>query len=254
MTSSDATVSLTRGRSLDGRVALVTGAAGKLGQAICEEFEACGASVFRVDVHGACDLEADLSTVEGNRAAVDGVVATHGALDILVLNAGVQHMAPIPEFPLEEWDRLIGVMLSGPFYAMQAAWPHLIRALHGRILVTASTSSFAAERFKAAYVAAKHGVAGLVKVAAREGAESGLTVNAVAPGWMFSAMAQGQIADRVRLLGLSEEEVVRRMKADQAADRFVEPAEVAALLTFLAGPAASGITGTCIPVDLGALA
>jgi len=240
--------------ALAGRVALVTGAAGALGRAVTDEFEARGATVAGVDLQGEGCLHADVATAEGNRAAVAATVAEHGRLDILVLNAGIQHMAPLPTFPEERWRRLLDVMLTGPFLAMQAAWPHLVERPGGRILVTASTSSFVAERYKAAYVAAKHAVLGLVKVAALEGAEHGLTANAVAPSWMRTPLVENQVADRVRLLGRTREEVIAEMVGEQAAPRFVEPAEVAATLAFLAGERASGITGACIPVDLGAMA
>jgi 3-hydroxybutyrate dehydrogenase len=241
-------------RSLAGRVALVTGAAGALGRVVCEEFAARGAEVVGVDLVGDDCLHADVGSEEGARAMIAEAVARHGRLDVLVLNAGVQHMAPLPDFPPEQWRRLLDVMLTGPFLAIRAAWPELIRRPGGRILVTASTSSYVAERFKAAYVAAKHGVLGLVKVAALEGAEHGLTANAVAPSWMRTPLVENQVADRVRLLGKSEAEVVAEMVGDQAAPRFVEPSEVATTLAFLAGPGASGVTGACVPVDLGALA
>jgi 3-hydroxybutyrate dehydrogenase len=239
---------------LDARVAVVTGAAGALGRAIVEKFTASGATVVGVDLQGDGCLPADIGTPEGNRAMVATVLEQHGRLDILVLNAGTQHMAPIAEFPEEQWHRLLDVMLTGPFLAIRAAWPELIRRPGGRILVTASTSAFAAERYKAAYVAAKHGVLGLVKVAALEGADHGLTANAVAPSWMRTPLVENQVADRVRLLGKPGAEVIAELVAEQAAKRFVEPAEVAATLAFLASPAASGITGACVPVDLGALA
>lgn len=240
--------------SLEGRVALVTGAAGDLGQAICETFRARGATVFGVDIKGEATMHADLSTVAGNSEAVDAVVAEHGGLEILVLNAGLQRMAPIAELPAADWHELLDVLLSGPFHAMQRAWPHLTKEPGGRVLVTASTSSFVAESYKAAYVAAKHGVLGLVKVAAMEGATQGLTANAVAPGWMWTGMAEGQLADRMRLLGRSREEVLAEMASDQPAQRLVKTEEVAATLAFLACPVAAAINGVCVPVDLGALA
>lgn len=242
------------GTRLDGRVALVTGAAGALGQAVSARLAARGAEVFGVDLNGSCDLRADLATVEGNRRAVESAVNQLGRLDVLVLNAGLQYMAPIADLPPDQWGRLIDVMLSGPFFLMQAAWPHLTSRFGGRIIVTASTSSFVAERYKAPYVAAKHGVLGLVKVAALEGVQHGLTVNAVAPAWMWTPMAQKQVADRARLLDLPEADVAAEMASAQPAQRFVEADEVAATIAFLASPEASGITGSCVPVDLGALA
>jgi 3-hydroxybutyrate dehydrogenase len=145
-------------------------------------------------------------------------------------------------------------MLTGPFLAIREAWPHLTREPGGRILVTASTSSMVGERFKAAYVAAKHGVVGLVKVAALEGGAHGLTANAVAPSWMRTPLVEHQLADRVRLTGHDEQTVLAGMVAEHATKRFVEVTEVAATLAFLASPAASAISGACVPVDLGALA
>jgi 3-hydroxybutyrate dehydrogenase len=240
--------------SLTGRVALVTGANGQLGRAITDEFTARGGIVFGADLRGDGCFHADLGTAAGNRDAVATAVAKYGRLDILVLNAGLQHMAPLHEFPDAEWERLLSVMLTGPFFAIKHAWNYLTRESGGRIVATASTSSFVAERYKAAYVAAKHGLLGLVKVAALEGADLGLTANAVAPSWVRTAMVEDQLADRVRLLGLSKQEVIEQLVAEHATGRFVEPAEVAAVLAFLAGPGASAITGACIPVDLGALA
>jgi 3-hydroxybutyrate dehydrogenase len=241
-------------RPLADRVVLLTGAAGALGSAIRTHFEELGAAVVGADLHGSDCVHADIGTVEGNRLAIDTTVAAHGRLDILVLNAGVQHMAPLDAFPEERWRALLDVMVTGPFLAIRHAWPHLTARPGGRILVTASTSSFVGERFKAAYVTAKHGVLGLVKVAALEGAVHGLTANAVAPSWMRTPLVENQVADRVALLGLPEDEVIAGMVDEHAVGRFVEPSEVAATLAFLASPAASGITGACVPVDLGALA
>jgi 3-hydroxybutyrate dehydrogenase len=254
MTSVTATAEGAGELPLAGKVAVVTGADGALGRAVRERFAADGAAVVGVDLRGDDCLYADVATSEGNRTAVQAALEIHGALDILVLNAGVQHMAPLQEFPLAAWDRLLGVMLTGPFLAVREAWPHLTREPGGRILVTASTSSVVGERFKAAYVAAKHGVIGLVKVAALEGGAYGLTANAVAPSWMRTPLVEGQLADRVRLSGIDEQSALAEMVAEHATKRFVEVAEVASALAFLASPAASAITGACVPVDLGALA
>ena len=254
MSAEAAPAAIRVGATLLDRVAVVTGAAGALGRAIVEEFTQRGATVVGVDLDGEDCVHADIGTSEGNATIVETTLRRHGRLDLLVLNAGTQHMAPLAEFPEAKWHQLLDVMLTGPFLAIKAAWPELIRHPGGRVLVTASTSSFVAERYKAGYVAAKHGVLGLVKVAALEGAEHGLTANAVAPSWMRTPLVDGQVADRVRLLGKSEAEVVAGLVSEQAVPRFVEPAEVAAVLAFLASPAASAITGSCLPVDLGALA
>jgi 3-hydroxybutyrate dehydrogenase len=239
---------------LSGRVAILTGAAGGLGSAIWQALRRAGATVVPVDVHGDDCLIADVATAEGNRAMVDLALERHGRLDILVLNAGAQAMNPIVDYPEADWDRLMDLMAKGPFLAMKYAWPHLTRQPGGRIIVTSSTVSLQAAPYKAAYVAAKHAVLGLVQVAALEGAAAGLTANAVAPGWMRTPLAENQIADHTRLRGISRDDVIASMVAEQPAGRFVETAEVAALITFLAGDGGSAINGACIPVDTGTLA
>jgi 3-hydroxybutyrate dehydrogenase len=238
---------------LAGRVAVVTGAAGGLGRAICEVLEREGAAVIGVDLRGEGCEQLDTATDQGCRRMVELALERHDGLHILVLNAGVQHMAPLAEFPLEQWDRLLGVMLTGPFLAIKHAWAPLTAAPGGRIVVTASTSSLVGEVFKPAYVSAKHGVAGLVKVAALEGARAGLTANAVAPGWMWTPMAEGQLDDQARLHGRTREQILASMDEHNPAGRMVDPAEVAEVVAFLAGPRASAVSGTVIPVDLAAV-
>ncbi len=185
---------------------------------------------------------------------IDTAVDLHGRLDILVLNAGVQFMASIAEYPESEWERLLDVMAKGPFLAMKHAWHHLTERHGGRIIVTASGLSVTAESFKCAYVAAKHAVLGLVRVAALEGAAVGLTANAVAPGWMQTQLFNDQLNHQMRLRGLTRAEVRDAAIAAQPPKRFVEPSEVANLIAFLASDLGSGISGACIPVDLGGLA
>lgn len=239
---------------LTGRVALVTGASGGLGHTICLELERRGASVVRIDITGQDSLHFDASTAEGCQGMVSHALDAHGQLDILVLNAGVQHVAPIAEFPPEEWDRIMNLHMKGPFLALKAAWSSLTRQPGGRVIVTASTSSFVAEKFKAAYIASRHGVLGLVKVAALEGAEHGLTVNAVAPAWMRTPAVEAQVPNQMALRGLDRTAVLTHMLGRQPVARFVETQEVAAVVGFLASPAASGVNGACVPVDLGTLA
>jgi len=241
-------------RPLEGRVAIVTGAAGGLGTALWRSLQAAGATVVPVDLRGDDCLIADVSTAEGNRRMVDTALERHGRLDILVLNAGAQAMSPIASYREQDWDKLMDLMAKGPFLAMKVAWPHLTRHPGGRIIVISSTAGLQAVPFKAAYVAAKHAVIGLVKVAALEGAGKGLTANAVAPGWMDTALLQEQLGQHVSLRGIPHEQVIAAMLAEQPAQRFVDTAEVAALVTFLASAAASAISGTCIPVDTGAMA
>lgn len=237
---------------LAGRTAIVTGAAGGLGTAVCEIFEREGASVLPVDLDGEHCFHADVGTRAGNRAMVDEAVSRHGRLDTLVLNAGLQHVAPIDQFPEEQWDRLFDVMVKGAHLGMKAAWSHLTEQPGGRIVVTASALSVLGEAYKAAYVAAKHAVVGLVKVAALEGGEHGLCANAVAPGLMWTGLIEDQLEEHMRLKSLTREQVVEQIDVSQPI-RAVETYEVAELIAFLSSDRASGISGTCIPVDLGFL-
>jgi 3-hydroxybutyrate dehydrogenase len=235
------------------RVAVVTGAAGGLGRATVSALTNTEVTVVPVDITGDC-ARFDISTAAGNQQMIDHAIAQFGQLDILVLNAGVQFMAPLSDFPEEQWDRLLDIMAKGPFLAMKAAWPWLIKQPNSRIIVTASGVSYLGAPFKVAYVAAKHAVLGVVRAAALEAAGTSLTVNAVAPGWMDTGLVRGQIADHMRLRGLSESAVLADMLRDQPGGRFVDPAQVAAMITFLASAESSGINGACIAVDLAATA
>lgn len=235
-------------------MAVVTGAAGGLGRVVCELLEREGATVIGVDLTGDGCEHLDAASDDGCRAMVDIALERYGRLDTLVLNAGAQFMAPLAQFPNDQWDRLLGVMLTGPFLAIKHAWAPLTERPGGRIIVTASSSALVGEVFKPAYVSAKHGVAGLVKVAALEGARLGLTANAVAPGWMWTGMAEGQIDDQARLHGRTREEVLASMDKNNPAGRMIEPREVAEVIAFLAGDRASAVSGTVIPVDLASLA
>nr|MBA2601327.1 SDR family oxidoreductase [Actinomycetota bacterium] len=238
---------------LAGRVAVVTGAAGGLGSAVCRVFAREGASVLPVDIRGDSCFLADVGTAEGNRAMVTEAISRHGRLDALVLNAGAQFIAPIADFPETEWDRLFDLMVKGPWLATKAAWTHLVESGDGRIIVTASSLSLTGEEYKAAYVAAKHAVTGLVKVAALEGGPHGIRANAVAPGLMWTGLMENQLDDQMRLRNLSREALLERIELSQPI-RAVETEEVAEVIAFLASPRASGVSGTCIPVDLGLVA
>ncbi|MGO9885137.1 MAG: SDR family oxidoreductase [Solirubrobacteraceae bacterium] len=239
-------------RPLEGRVALVTGAVGALGTAIVKDLGQQGAEVYGVDVVGEGVFRADLSTPAGNESAVAHVLEIAGRLDILVLNAGVQFVAAIGGFPQEEWKRLTDVMLNGPFAALSAAWPALTSRPGGRVIVTGSTTSYLAEPFKAAYVSAKHGVLGLVRVAALEGAAHQLTANLVAPGWMDTQMLRSQLEAQAETRGITVDEVIATLSAVQPGNRFIAVEEVAAAVCFLASPRASAINGVALPIDLGA--
>jgi len=219
-----------------GRVALVTGARGGIGTAIVARLESDGWTVVGVDVE-----DADLTTREGNRAVVDAALDAHGRLDAIVPNAGFQHVAPVAEFPEDRWDALLALLLTSPFLLARYAWPALVESGDGRICVIASAHALSASPFKAGYVAAKHGVLGLVKTLALEGADLGIAATAVCPSFVRTPLAERQIAER----GLDA--VIER----HAVKRLLEPSEVADVVAFLLGPAGRGITGVPVPVDLG---
>ena len=218
------------------KVVLVTGARGGIGAAIVERLEADDWTVHGVDVD-----DADLTTREGNRTVVEAALAAHGRLDAIVPNAGFQHIAPVPDFPEETWDRLLALLLTSPFLLAKYAWEALVASGEGRICVIASAHALTASPFKAGYVAAKHGVLGLVKTLALEGAEVGITATAVCPAFVRTPLAEQQVEER-GLAAVIEPHAVKRM---------LEPSEVADLVAFLLGPTGRGITGVAVPIDLG---
>jgi 3-hydroxybutyrate dehydrogenase len=229
------------------RVALVTGAAGGIGLAIVERLEADGWGVHGVDVE-----DVDLSSREGNRAAVEGALERFGRLDAVVANAGLQHVASVAQFPEERWEALLAVMLTSPFLLAKYAWSALTESGDGRFLALASVHGVVASPFKAGYVAAKHGVIGLVKVLALEGAELGITASALCPAFVRTPLVEAQIADQARLHGLPEERVVQDvLLAPQAVKRLLEPAEVADVAAFLLGPGGRSFSGAPVLMDLG---
>ena len=229
------------------RVALVTGARGGIGAAIVERLEADGWTVHGVDVD-----DADLTTREGNRQVVERALAAHGRLDAIVPNAGFQHVAPVADFPAEQWDRLLALLLTSPFLLAKHAWQALAASGDGRICVIASAHALTASPFKAGYVAAKHGVLGLVKTLALEGAPVGISATAVCPAYVRTPLVEAQIADQAASHGLPAERVLEDVILErQAVKRLLEPAEVADVVAFLLGPAGRGITGVPVPIDLG---
>ncbi|HET9576839.1 MAG TPA: 3-hydroxybutyrate dehydrogenase [Usitatibacter sp.] len=257
-------------KQLAGKTALITGSTSGIGKAIAERFAAEGANVM---LNGFGDRQAiekqraDLERANGVRVAynaadmtkppeIAAMVAeacrTFGRVDILVNNAGIQHVAPVDEFPVEKWDAIIAINLSSAFHATRAALPAMKQAKWGRIINISSIHGLIASPYKAAYIAAKHGLVGLTKTVALEVAEMGITANAICPGWTLTPIVENQIDDQARVNRIPKENVVRDIiLANQPTKRFVKLEELSALALFLASEGAASITGTAIPIDGG---
>jgi 3-hydroxybutyrate dehydrogenase len=239
------------------RRALVTGAASGIGRAIAERLAEDGHDVLAVDRidsftgHGV-SFTADLTTMEGNRRSVAEAVDRFGGLDLLVPCAGFQHVAPIDEFPEDRWDALIAVLLTSPFLLAKYAWPHLKEAGSGQVIVVASVHGLVASPFKAGYVSAKHGVVGLIKVLALEGAEHGIRAVALCPGYVRTPLVEEQIPAQATAHGMDEDSVLKEViLAPHAVKELIEPSEVADTVAFLLSPAGRTITGAALPMDMG---
>jgi 3-hydroxybutyrate dehydrogenase len=236
----------------DRRAALVTGAASGIGAAIVERLEGDGWDVLRVDVRGDVGFQADLTTREGNRDAVTAAVERFGRLDAVIANAGFQHVAPVEEFPEDRWDAILALLLTSPFLLARYAWPQLRASGAGRFVAIASVHGLVASPYKAAYVSAKHGVLGLVKTLALEGAEHGISATAVCPAYVRTPLVEGQIGDQAAAHGMSEDRVLEEViLAPHAVKRLIEPEEVAATVAFLLSPDGRAFTGAPVVMDQG---
>ncbi len=236
--------------------AIVTGAASGIGAAIATRLLDGGYDVLSVDLEPgeapAVPFKADLTTREGNRAVVDAAVERFGRLDVVVPNAGFQHVAPVADFPEDRWDALLAVLLTSPFLLAKYAWPHLVACGAGRFVAIASAHGLVASPYKAGYVSAKHGVVGLVKTLALEGAGVGVAATAVCPGYVRTPLVEKQIADQAAAHGMSEDRVLEEViLAAQPVKKLVEPSEVADLVAFLAGPSGRSMTGVAVSMDQG---
>ena len=256
--------------SLAGRTAVVTGSTSGIGRAIAGSLAGAGANVVLNGFGDAEDIEAirvGLEADHGIRAFHDGADmtkpaeitrmvetagSTFGAVDILVNNAGIQHAAPVDELPPDRWDAIIAINLSAAFHTTRAALPGMKARGWGRIVNLASAHALVASPFKSAYVAAKHGMLGLTRTVALETAQSGITCNAICPGFVRTPLVEAQIPNVARASGVAEEDVVRDvLLASQPTRRFVGVDEIGALAVFLCSDAAQSITGAALPIDGG---
>lgn len=256
---------------LTNRVSIITGATRGIGAAAALELARAGSHVALFDLDGAevsktagsiareTGVKARGYTVDVRRSDVlsrmcDAVAQDFGGIDHLVNNAGVQFVAPLPEFPDDKWDFVTSINLDGVFYATKAVWPHMVGRKRGRIVNIASIHGLVASPYKPAYVAAKHGVVGLTRAAALEGAPHAITVNAVCPGAVSTDLVKNQAAQLVESYGggISEEEALRRAFLEAMPSRtFIDPQEVGQLCAFLCSDAARSITGAPISIDGG---
>lgn len=241
---------------LVGRRALITGGASGIGRACAVRLAADGADVVVVDrdAEGAKTVAAEVggTAVTADLSDLDAVDGLDLAVDILVNNAGLQHVAPVHEFPVDRFSHILRLMLEAPFRLVRGALPHMYDRGWGRVVNISSVHGLRASPYKAAYVTAKHGLEGLSKVIALEGAARGITSNCVNPAYVRTPLVEGQIAAQAEAHGLSEDQVVEQvMLAPAAVRRLIEPAEVADAVAWLCSPAATSVTGTSLVMDGG---
>lgn len=245
---------------LSGKRALITGSTSGIGLAIARSLAAEGAQVVlsgfggEAEIAALCDelrathVGADLSRRDG----VEALMAGAGPVDILVNNAGIQHVAPIESFPVDKWDQIIALNLTAAFDTARLAVPHMKAAGWGRIINVASAHSLTASPFKAAYVAAKHGLAGLTKTLALELATARITANCISPGYVWTPLVENQIPDTMAARGMTREEVIEQvLLVRQPTRQFVQPGDVGAMALFLCSDAAAQVNGANFSIDGG---
>ena len=261
------------GQALIGKVSLVTGSTSGIGLGIARALAAAGSRIVlngfgkpdeiaRVKAELAAEFNvdvsysgADMSKPASIREMIEQTLDTTGRLDVLVNNAGIQHVAPLQDFPPEKWDAILAINLSSAFHTTRLALPSMLLNKWGRIVNIASAHGLVGSPFKSAYVAAKHGIVGLTKVVALETAEQGITCNAICPGYVYTPLVEAQIEGQAKSHGIPREQVIRDvLLAQQPNKRFATVEEIGALAVFLASEAAASITGVALPVDGGSTA
>lgn len=257
-------------KPLEGRSAIITGSTSGIGLGIAHALARAGAAVMlngfgdpaeietlRAGIAGDNDVDvaydaADMSKPEAIRMMAERAVARFGQVDIIVNNAGIQHVSPVGKFPREKWDAILAINLSAAFHLVQATFDSMCARGYGRIINVASAHGLIASPFKSAYVAAKHGIVGFTKTIALEGAEFGVTSNAICPGYVWTPLVEHQIEDQAKSHNIARDAVIRDVfLKDQPTKRFATVEEMGALAVFLCGDLAGSITGTAIPVDGG---
>ena len=252
------------------KTALVTGSTSGIGLGIATRFAELGMNVILNGFGDAREIEnvrkslaaehgvnvrydgADMAKQADIEAMMAKALREFGVIDVLVNNAGIQHIAPVEEFPVERWNAILAINLTASFHTIRLALPAMKARGWGRIINIASAHALVASPFKSAYVAAKHGIAGLTKTVALEVAERGITMNAICPGYVWTPLVQKQIPDTAKARGLTEEQVINDVLLHaQPTKTFVQIDQVAALAAFLAGDAAASITGAILPIDGG---
>lgn len=255
---------------LKGKTAIVTGSTSGIGQAMARALAKAGANIMLNGLGDAAQIEKDRAAMEketGAKIAFNGAdmtkpdqiaklieetKSTFGSVDIIVNNAGVQHVAPVDEFPPEKWDLIIAINLTSAFHMTRLALPHMKSAGWGRIINLASAHALVASPFKSAYVAAKHGLAGMTKTVALEVAEKNITVNAICPGYVKTPLVEGQIADTAKARGMTEQQVINDViLGAQPTKKFTTVEQIGDMAVFLCSDAAENITGTMLQIDGG---
>lgn len=255
---------------LKGKTALITGSTSGIGLGVAKALAREGANIVlngfgdageiettRNELANAMGVEvrysaADMTKPDEIAAMVADAEKEFGAVDIVVPNAGIQHVAPVDEFPIDKWNAIIAINLSSAFHVVRAALPKMRAKGWGRVVMTASAHALVASPYKAAYVAAKHGIAGLTKTVALEGATHGVRCNAICPGYVHTPLVDAQITDTAKARGISEKEVIENViLAAQPTKEFVTVDQIAAMAAFLCSPAADQINGALLSIDGG---
>ncbi len=245
------------------RVAVVTGAASGIGLAVADSLAENNYRVVMADVNidegkfqagrlGAHFVHADLTDRAACKDLIDTAVAEYGSVDVLVNNAGIQHVSPVENFPEDKWDFIISLMLTAPFLLTKYAWPHMQEAGWGRVINIGSVHGIRASEFKSAYISAKHGLMGLTKTTALEGGPFGITVNAICPAYVRTSLVDDQIDAQAKAHSIPREEVISSIMLKKAAvKKMIEPNEIGAAVLYLCSDAAGCMTGTDFTIDCG---